>query len=69
VDPADLLAARDLDIAFVSPWLYATVRKQGARIDARRVVIHHHEAGAAVPGDEGQRTVPQKGQVLSFRGR
>lgn len=68
-DPADLLAARDLDLAFVSPWLYGSVRKRGARIDARRVVIYHHEGEERVPGDAGERTVPRPGEVLSLRGR
>ena len=68
-DPADLLAARDLDVAFVSPWLYGSVRKGSARIDARRVVIYHHEDAERVPGNEGERTVPRRGEVLSLRGR
>jgi L-ascorbate metabolism protein UlaG (beta-lactamase superfamily) len=68
-DPADLLAARDLDVAFVSPWLFASARRKGARIDARRLVIYHHQDGQAIPGDVSQRTVPRQGEVIVLQGR
>jgi hypothetical protein len=30
--------------------MYRTVMKVGRRIDAKRVVIYHHEAGQQIPG-------------------
>jgi L-ascorbate metabolism protein UlaG (beta-lactamase superfamily) len=45
----EFLAARDLDAAFVSPWLLKEVRDQGGRIDARRVIVYHHRLGEAAP--------------------
>lgn len=44
-----LLAARDLDVAFVSPWVLTRVARAGARIDARKVVVYHQAATEAVP--------------------
>jgi hypothetical protein len=62
------LAARDLDAAFVSPWLLGSVRKKGARIDARRVIVYHHEDGAAVPPYQ-DREVPRQGETLVLKSR
>ena len=64
-DPEALLAARGLDVAFVSPWLLRTVGSQGLRIDARQVVVYHHKAGEAVPEIQG-RLVPRPGDVLGI---
>ena len=62
---ASLLAARELDVAFVSPWLLRTVQKLGRRIDARQIVVYHHRAGEAVVEIQ-DRIVPRQGQVLSL---
>jgi protein-tyrosine-phosphatase len=67
-DPADLLAMRNLDVAFVSPWLLASARKKG-RVDARQVVVYHHSDGQAVPGSETERKVPRQGEQWSVSGR
>ena len=64
-DPEALLAARGLDVAFVSPWLLAAVGSQGRRIDARQVAVYHYKAGEAVPEIQG-RLVPRPGDVLRF---
>lgn len=63
-DPADLLATPDLDVAFVSPWLLGSVHKQKGRIDARRVVVYHHQDGEKVVKHQ-DRIVPRPGD--SFR--
>ncbi|MCM2256957.1 MAG: MBL fold metallo-hydrolase [Vicinamibacteria bacterium] len=47
--PAALLAARDLDVAFVSPWVLARVARLGARIDARKVVVYHQQPDEVAP--------------------
>jgi L-ascorbate metabolism protein UlaG (beta-lactamase superfamily) len=65
--PDTLLAARGLDVAFVSPWLLATVDKRGAGVDARQVVVCHHRAGQTVPSGQ-KRVVPRPGQVLKLGG-
>lgn len=61
-----LVALRDLDVAFVSPWLYRSVVRRG-RIDARRVVIYHHTAGEAVPECREGCLVPRQGQTIRIR--
>jgi Beta-lactamase superfamily domain len=61
-DPAALLAQRGLDVAFVTPWLWQTVRSRGARIDARTIVIYHHRSGESVAGCTGSCRVPRQGE-------
>jgi len=67
-DTAALLAARGLDVAFVSPWLLRAVQRGGKRIDARRVVVYHHQDGEVVPPFQ-DRIVPTQGQVLRLSKR
>ncbi len=62
-DPATLLAQRDLDVAFVSPWLLAIAKKGGAAIPARRVIVYHHQTGERVAEHQG-REVPSQGEEL-----
>ena len=62
--PISFLAARDLDAAFVSPWLLAAVRKKGARVDAKRVVVYHHEDGETIAPYQ-DRYVPRQGETIS----
>jgi L-ascorbate metabolism protein UlaG (beta-lactamase superfamily) len=64
-DTTELLAARDLDVAFVSPWLLSAVEAQGRKIDAAQVVVYHHTTDEDVPHVQG-RLVPWQGQVLGL---
>ncbi len=64
--PAHLVALRNLDVAFVSPWLYRAVLKSGARVDARRVIIYHHQPGEAVPDCQAGCYLPTQGEALKF---
>ena len=64
--PASLLAARNLDVAFVSPWQYRAALKRG-RIDARRIVIYHHQAGESVAECGAGCELPRQGQVLRIQ--
>ena len=57
-----LLAARDLDAAFVSPWLLKKVQEEGGRIDALRIVIYHHRTGETVAFPKVW--VPKQGERL-----
>jgi L-ascorbate metabolism protein UlaG (beta-lactamase superfamily) len=65
-DTTALLAARDLDYAFVSPWLLAAVQRAGRKIDARTVVVYHHRDGETVPPFQDP-VVPRQGQVLTLK--
>ena len=63
-DARSLILARNLDVAFVSPWLYSTVMGLHRRIDAKRVVIYHHEAGQQIPGCDAGCVVPKQGDTI-----
>ena len=62
-DVTALLATKQLDVAFVSPWLY---KQAAGRIDAKRIVIYHHTAKEQVPGCTGTCTVPKQGETIRF---
>ena len=60
-----LLATKNLDVAFLSPWLYRSVKEKGG-VDAKRVVIYHHRAGEPVPDCQERCSVPRQGETFSF---
>ena len=61
-----LLAMKNLDFAFVSPWLLGKLAEQKARIDARTVVCYHHRAeDKNIPAVQ-DRIVPRPGSVLAL---
>lgn len=63
-DPEALLGATNLDVAFVSPWLFQSASRTG-KIDAKRIVIYHQEATqTAVSGCSGTCSVPKQGDVI-----
>lgn len=62
--PASVLAAPRLDAAFISPWIYRAVQAKGGRIDARRIVIYHHESGERVDGCTAPCLVPRQGETI-----
>lgn len=76
-DATQLLEMKDVDVAFVSPWLYQRAAKSGRRIDARRIVIYHQTADETVPGCTGPPlpsatarqacSVPKQGETLVLR--
>jgi hypothetical protein len=63
-DPGELLRAKDLDFAFVTPWLWRTVRSRKVTLDARRIVIYHHTAKERV-GDCPGCWIPRQGERLN----
>ena len=67
-DPKTLIEQRGLDIAFVTPWLWRKVQSSGARIDAKQIVIYHHEAGENIAGCTGTCRVPAQGERWSVPG-
>jgi len=60
-----LLAAQDLDVAFVTPWLLDVVRQAGGTINARRVIVYHHVADQDVV-DYADRLVPTQGATFEI---
>jgi L-ascorbate metabolism protein UlaG (beta-lactamase superfamily) len=65
-DAGALLAARNLDAAFVSPWILEKIHGLGKRIDARRVIVYHHKSGETVPAFQDA-LVPKQGEALVLR--
>jgi L-ascorbate metabolism protein UlaG (beta-lactamase superfamily) len=67
-DAKSLLEQRNLDIAFVTPWLLRTIEKRRARIDASRIVVVHHTSDEDVRPYQGS-VVTRQGEVLRLRAR
>jgi L-ascorbate metabolism protein UlaG (beta-lactamase superfamily) len=61
-----LSTTKSLDVAFVSPWLWSSALKRGLTIDAKRIVVYHHQAGETVAQCTGRCTVPRQGDVFKF---
>jgi len=59
-----LLQERDLDVAFVSPWLLRSVIAAGQTIDADLIVVYHHLAGEEVPRGPGIHVPTQRGRFV-----
>jgi L-ascorbate metabolism protein UlaG (beta-lactamase superfamily) len=67
-DAEQLLATKNIDVAFVSPWLFQRTLKSGRRIDARRIVIYHQTVDeSSVPGCSGTCSVPKQGDTLRLQ--
>jgi L-ascorbate metabolism protein UlaG (beta-lactamase superfamily) len=64
--PTHLIALRDLDVAFVSPWLFRSVRRAGGRVDARQVIIYHHVPGEELPECNLRCRMPRQGDTIRF---
>jgi hypothetical protein len=62
-DPDELIKQRGLDVAFVTPWLLRTIETRRLKIDARSIVVYHHQAGESVPRCE-RCTTPQQNSVF-----
>ncbi len=59
-----ILQERDLDVAFVSPWLLRTVLGAGQAIDADLIVVYHHLADEDVPTGPGIHVPTQRGRFI-----
>jgi len=59
-----ILQERDLDVAFVSPWLLRTVLDAGEAIDADLIVVYHHLADEDVPTGPGIHVPTQRGRFV-----
>ena len=61
-DTGALLNAKKLDVAFISPWLSRKLLKDGANVDAKKIVIYHHTEGEQVPVPTNA-VVPKQGET------
>lgn len=60
----EILRERDLDVAFVSPWLLRAVLDDGQSIDAELIVVYHHRTGEEVPTGPGIHVPTQRGRFI-----
>lgn len=56
-----LLSMKNLDVAFVSPWLIAEVAKNKQKIDTRKLVVYHHTADEKI-ADLQDRLTPKQNE-------
>lgn len=66
-DVAHLARVRNLDVAFISPWLYRSALQRAVRIDTKRIVIYHHQADERVPECRADCLLPTQGQSIAIR--
>ena len=64
--PESLLAAEELDVAFVSPWLLETIADSKEAIDAARIIVYHHTASQTVKRHQDA-IVPKQGDTFEFQ--
>ena len=67
-EATSLIESRGLDVAFVTSWMLRAAERLAATIDARRVILVHHEAGAVVRPYQGS-IVPRQGDVIALEPR
>ena len=60
-DPTHILATRDLDVLFITPWLSCAAERAGT-LHARTVVLYHHTTSGG-PAPCGRPRVPLQGEV------
>ncbi|MFZ1687270.1 MAG: hypothetical protein WAU70_07610 [Flavobacteriales bacterium] len=71
-DPAHLLATKDIDVAFVTPWLIDAVKRAGRSIDTKTLVVYHHQRGEfdgrdlKSPCGDCRVLIPQQGDVIDL---
>ncbi len=70
-DPTALLAANEIDLAFVNPALVKAIEKTGRSISARMVVVYHLPAGEgggemSVPCERCKVLLPIPGEVVQL---
>lgn len=61
---ASLRAAKNLDVAFISPWIYRAVVRNNHVVDAKRIVIYHHESGESIPECRDRCSMPRQGDTI-----
>jgi L-ascorbate metabolism protein UlaG (beta-lactamase superfamily) len=65
-DPSALLQAKNLDVAFISPWLLRTMENSAKTIPSKKVVIYHHDDEEEVPAYQ-DRLVPKQGDTFALK--
>jgi L-ascorbate metabolism protein UlaG (beta-lactamase superfamily) len=60
-----LLAMKDLDVAFISPWLAQSLLKEKQNLDAKKIIIYHHADGEKITAPTNS-IVPKQGQIFEI---
>lgn len=60
-----LLAMKNLDVAFISPWLARSLSTNKQTVDAKKVVIYHHADGEKVVAPKNG-IVPKQGEIFQI---
>jgi len=60
-----LLTIKDLDVAFISPWLAQSLTKNNQKVDAKRIIIYHHADGEKVIAPNNS-IVPNQSQIFEI---
>jgi hypothetical protein len=60
-----LLAMKNLDVAFISPWLARSLLTNKQTVDAKKIVIYHHEDGEKVVAPSNG-IVPKQGEIFQI---
>ena len=64
-DVTHLSALPEVDIAFISPWLFENARKENALPNAKKIVIYQHKDNEIIPNCFDC-IVPVKGEYIPF---
>lgn len=64
-DTDHLAALPELDIAFLSPWLYENARRDNVLPHAKKIVIYQHKENEIIPNCRGC-IIPQQGEYIPF---
>lgn len=59
-----LVSMKNLDVAFVTPWLIRTVQKEGKSIDAKQIIVYHHAEKEQTPVCDRCKTLKQYEEFL-----
>ena len=60
-----LLAMKNLDVAFISPWLARSLSTNKQTVDAKKIVIYHHADGEKVVAPKNG-IVPKQGETFQI---
>lgn len=60
-----LLAMKNLDVAFISPWLAQSLSKKKQTVDAKKIVIYHHMVGEKIVAP-GNSVVPKQSEIFQI---
>jgi len=64
-DTEHLATLPEMDVAFITPWLFENARKEDALPNAKKIVIYQHKDNEIIPNCMGC-IIPERGEVIDF---